>query len=147
MPARRFWMLLNNQLTICILISPQCDESSAVSFTTAQRERESATYRQRNVAAETCRRHSIDGAMVTQSQRSNLGSVSADRFHPYRRQFSNGGVATGCLAPGPPGSHPFICLREVEAPDSFTDTYTSTSEEQTCWDPYNGSFQASRLMV
>eukprot|EP00063_Salmo_salar_P095229 XP_014070064.1 PREDICTED: forkhead box protein N1-like isoform X2 [Salmo salar] len=128
------------------MVHSQCDESSAVSFTTAQRERESATYRQRNAAAETCRRHSIDGAMVTQSQRSNLGSVSADRFHPYRRQFSNGGVATGCLAPGPPGSHPFICLREVEAPDSFTDTYTSTSEEQTCWDPYNGSFQASRLM-
>ncbi|XP_021437391.2 forkhead box protein N1-like [Oncorhynchus mykiss] len=82
--------------------------------------------------------------MVTQSQRSNLGSVSADRFHPYRRQFSNGGVATGWLAPGPPGSHPFISLGEVESPDSFTDT--STSEEQTCWDTYNGSFQASRLM-
>ena len=138
-------MLLNNQLTICILISPQCDDNSSVSFTTAQREKESATYRQRNAAAETCRRHSIDGAMVTQSQRSNLGSVSADRFHPYRRQFSNGGVATGWLAPGPPGSHPFISLGEVESPDSFTDT--STSEEQTCWDTYNGSFQASRLMV
>ncbi|CAB1348907.1 unnamed protein product [Coregonus sp. 'balchen'] len=124
----------------------QCEESSSVSFTTAQSERESATYRQRNAAAETCRRHSIDGAMVTQSQRSNLGSGSADRFHPYRRQFSDGGVATDCLAPVPPGSRPFVCLREVEAPDSFTATHTSTSEEQTCWDPYNGSFQASRLM-
>uniref|UniRef100_A0A8C7R808 Forkhead box N1 n=2 Tax=Oncorhynchus mykiss TaxID=8022 RepID=A0A8C7R808_ONCMY len=126
------------------MVHSQCDDSSSVSFTTAQREKESATYRQRNAAAETCRRHSIDGAMVTQSQRSNLGSVSADRFHPYRRQFSNGGVATGWLAPGPPGSHPFISLGEVESPDSFTDT--STSEEQTCWDTYNGSFQASRLM-
>ncbi|XP_042153300.1 LOW QUALITY PROTEIN: forkhead box protein N1-like [Oncorhynchus tshawytscha] len=129
------------------MVHSQCDDSSSVSFTTAQREKESATYRQRNAAAETCRRHSIDGAMVTQSQRSNLGSVSADRFHPYRRQFSNGGVATGWLAPGspvPPGSHPFISLGEVQSPDGFTDT--STSEEQTCWDTYNGSFQASRLM-
>ncbi|XP_064828776.1 forkhead box protein N1-like [Oncorhynchus masou masou] len=126
------------------MVHSQCDDSSSVSFTTAQREKESTTYRQRNAAAETCRRHSIDGAMVTQSQRSNLGSVSADCFHPYRRQFSNGGVATGWLAPGPPGSHPFISLREVESPDGFTDT--STSEEQTCWDTYNGSFQASRLM-
>ncbi|XP_064883291.1 forkhead box protein N1 [Oncorhynchus nerka] len=130
------------------MVHSQCD-SSSVSFTTAQREKESATYRHRNAAAETCRRHSIDGAMVTQSQRSNLGSVSDDRFHPYRRQFSNGGVATGWLAPGPPGppgppgSHPFISLGEVESPDGFTDT--STSEEQTCWDTYNGSFQASRL--
>ncbi|CAB1347864.1 unnamed protein product [Coregonus sp. 'balchen'] len=124
----------------------QCEESSSVSFTTAQRERESATYRQKNGPAETCRRHSVDGAMVGQSQRSNLGSGSADHFHPYRRQFSDDGVATGCLAPGPPGSRTFVCLREVEAPDSFAATHTSTSEEQTSWDPYNGSFQASRLM-
>ncbi|XP_023870065.1 forkhead box protein N1 [Salvelinus sp. IW2-2015] len=124
----------------------QCEESSSVSFTTAQRERESATYRQRNAAAESCRRHSVDGAMVGQSQRSNLVSGSADRFHPYRHQFSDDGVGTGCLAPGAPGSRTFVCLREVEAPDSFVATRTSTSEEQTSWDPYNGSFQASRLM-
>ncbi|XP_052323499.1 forkhead box protein N1-like [Oncorhynchus keta] len=124
----------------------QCEESSSVSFTTAQRERESATYRQRNAAAESCRRHSVDGAMVGQSQRSNLGSGTADRFHPYRHQFSDDGVGTGCLAPGAPGSRTFVCLREVEALDSFAATRTSTSEEQTSWDPYNGNFQASRLM-
>uniref|UniRef100_A0A8C7U8F3 Forkhead box N1 n=1 Tax=Oncorhynchus mykiss TaxID=8022 RepID=A0A8C7U8F3_ONCMY len=102
--ANRFWTLLNNQLRNCIFISPQCEESSSVSFTTAQRERESATYRQRNAAAESCRRHSVDGAMVGQSQRSNLGSGTADRFHPYRHQFSDDGVGTGCLAPGAPGN-------------------------------------------
>lgn len=147
MLAKRFWMLLNNQLRNGIFISPQCEESSSVSFTTAQPARESATYRQRNAAAESCRRHSVDGAMVGQSQRSNLGSGSADRFHPYRHQFSDDGVGTGCLAPGAPGSRTFVCLRQVEAPDSFAATHTSTSEEQTSWDPYNGSFQASRLMV
>uniref|UniRef100_A0AAZ3RDM1 Fork-head domain-containing protein n=1 Tax=Oncorhynchus tshawytscha TaxID=74940 RepID=A0AAZ3RDM1_ONCTS len=116
--ANRFWTLLNNQLRNCIFISPQCEESSSVSFTTAQRERESATYRQRNAVAESCRRHSVDGAMVGQSQRSNLGSGTADRFHPYRHQFSDDGVGTGCLAPGAPGNTSsavtmcvYVCMR------------------------------------
>ncbi|KAJ7995764.1 hypothetical protein DPEC_G00247970 [Dallia pectoralis] len=119
----------------------QCEESTSVLFTAAQREGESTTYRQRHASAENSRRHSVDGATVGR----DLDSVSGERrFHPYRRQFSDGGVATGCQAPGP---HTFIsCLREAEGPDSFPTLHTSGSEEQTTWFPYNRSFQESTLM-
>ncbi|KAL0973134.1 hypothetical protein UPYG_G00199420 [Umbra pygmaea] len=120
--------------------SPQSEESCSVSFNAAQQERDSTTYRQRRAAAEPCRRHSVDGGTVVLDQDSNSGSGDADRFHPYRRQFSDGGVSTGCLSPG------LICLREVEAPEGFAAIHTPTSEDPTSWYPYNGSFQASRLM-
>ncbi|XP_010865206.2 forkhead box protein N1 [Esox lucius] len=160
-PSSRFSPSINSSLTkapttqtstLCnceppgIRRQPQCEESTSVLYTAAPQEGESATYRPRNAVAETGRRHSADGAPVSRDPDSTSGSGEADRFHPYRRQFSDGGVVTGGLAPGPPGSHPFICLQEEEAPDSFSTIHTPSSVEQTSWYPYNGSFPDSTLM-
>ncbi len=90
------------------------------------------------------RRHSADGTIGSGAGSApGRGPVEPDRFHPYRRQFSDGAVtAAGCLQQC---STSFSCLQEVCSPD--TRSHSSSSEAPTSWDQYNGSFQVSRLLV
>lgn len=74
------------------------------------------------------RRHSVDGTISLAS-----GSIpgralaESDRFHPYRRQFSDGAVADkGCLQQCSPA-------------------FTPCGDGPPSWDQYNGSIQVSRL--
>ncbi|KAF7656648.1 hypothetical protein LDENG_00038230 [Lucifuga dentata] len=86
------------------------------------------------------RRHSIDG---TVGSGSGLGRspTDSDRFHPYRRQFSDGAVkAAACLQNC---RSPFSCLQEVCSPDSCSVTHGSSSEVPLSWDQYNSSIQGS----
>ncbi|XP_069545740.1 forkhead box protein N1 [Brachyistius frenatus] len=81
------------------------------------------------------RRHSTEGAFGSGS--GVRGSVDSDRFHPYRRQFSDGAVAAaGCFQQC---SSSFSRLQEVCSPD----THSHSSEVPTSWDPYNVSIQSS----
>ncbi|XP_044059238.1 forkhead box protein N1 isoform X2 [Siniperca chuatsi] len=88
------------------------------------------------------RRHSTDGTICSGSGSApGRGPIDSDRFHPYRRQFSDGAVmAVGCLQQC---SSSFSCLQEVCGPDTHSH---SSSDEAPTWDQYNGSVQVSRLM-
>lgn len=88
------------------------------------------------------RRHSTDGTVSSEPRSGRCPVDSDNRFHPYRRQYSDSAVtAAGCLQ----HSSPFSCLQEVCGPDTLT--HSSSSEVLTSWDQYNGSIQVSRLMV
>ncbi|KAM4565590.1 forkhead box protein N1 isoform 2-T2 [Odontesthes bonariensis] len=82
------------------------------------------------------RRHSADGTTCSGSgQASEQGP--ADRFHPYRRQFSDGAVgAADCLQQC---SSSFRSLQEVCIPD----TCSRSSEVLMTWDHCDGSNQSS----
>uniref|UniRef100_A0A8C9YY40 Forkhead box N1 n=1 Tax=Sander lucioperca TaxID=283035 RepID=A0A8C9YY40_SANLU len=90
------------------------------------------------------RRHSADGTIgLGSGSAPGRGPVDSDRFHPYRRQFSDGAVtAAGCLQQC---SSSFSCLQEVCSSDTLS--HRSSSEAPTSWDQYNGSVQVSRFML
>ncbi|XP_047246918.1 forkhead box protein N1 [Girardinichthys multiradiatus] len=80
------------------------------------------------------RRHSSDGTI---SSGSGSERSPADRFHPYRRQFSDGaGEAARCLQQS---TSSFSSLQEVSSPD----TRSCSCDVQTTWGEYNGSIQSS----
>ncbi|XP_026153219.1 forkhead box protein N1 isoform X2 [Mastacembelus armatus] len=86
------------------------------------------------------RRHSIDGTISSGSGSApGRGHVDSDRFHPYRRQFSDVALMTaGCLQQC---SSAFSCLQEIVSPD--TRSYSSGSEASPSWDQYSSSVQSS----
>ncbi|XP_074498051.1 forkhead box protein N1 [Sebastes fasciatus] len=86
------------------------------------------------------RRHSSDGTIGSgPGSAPGRGPVDSDRFHPYRRQFSDGAVpAAGCLQQC---SSSFSCLQEECSPD--TRSHSSSGEVPTSWDQYSGSVQSS----
>ncbi|XP_067363627.1 forkhead box protein N1 isoform X1 [Channa argus] len=86
------------------------------------------------------RRHSTDGTFNSSESAPGCGPSDSPRFHPYRRQFSDGAVlAAACLQQC---SSSFSCLQEVCSPD--TCSYSSSSEASpSSWDQYNSSVQSS----
>ncbi|XP_076027471.1 forkhead box protein N1 [Genypterus blacodes] len=76
------------------------------------------------------RRHSTDGAVGLGSRSAaGRGPAELDRFHPYRRQVSDGAVtAVPCLQDG---SSSFGCLKEMRG------------EMPTYWDQHSGGMQGS----
>ncbi|KAI3353766.1 hypothetical protein L3Q82_004997 [Scortum barcoo] len=96
------------------------------------------TFSSRTVAVN--RRHSADGTIGSGSGSApGRGPVEPDRFHPYRRQFSDGAVtAAGSLQQC---SSSLSCLQEVCGPEARS--HSSSGEAPTSWDRYNGSFQSS----
>lgn len=82
------------------------------------------------------RRHSTDGAISSGLAR---GLADSARFHPYRRQFSDGAVtAAACVQQCSPT---FSCLQEVCSPD--TRSYSSSNEASPPWDQYSSSSSSS----
>ncbi|XP_071397510.1 forkhead box protein N1 [Centroberyx affinis] len=119
--------------------SQNLEEGSNVCFTQQQ---DSTTFSLRTAALD--RRHSADGAISPGSGSVPGQGSDSERFHPYRRQFSDGAVkATGCLQHCP---SPYSCLQEVSSADTCSAAHSSSSEAPTSWDQFSGSFQASRLM-
>uniref|UniRef100_A0A3Q3IIY3 Fork-head domain-containing protein n=1 Tax=Monopterus albus TaxID=43700 RepID=A0A3Q3IIY3_MONAL len=98
---------------------------------------ETSTFSLRTAAVN--RRHSVDGT-ISSGPGSALGRghLDPDRFHPYRRQFSDGAVMAAGLQQC---SSAFSCLQEVCSPD--THSYSSSSEASPSWDQYNSSVQSS----
>ncbi|XP_035796988.2 forkhead box protein N1 isoform X2 [Amphiprion ocellaris] len=93
---------------------------------------ESNTFSLRTPAAN--RRHSADGVTSSAPGR---GPVDSDRFHPYRRQFSEGAVAAaGCVQQCSP---PYSRLQEVCSPEACL----HSDEAPTSWEQYNDSIQSS----
>ncbi|XP_038139898.1 forkhead box protein N1 isoform X2 [Cyprinodon tularosa] len=77
------------------------------------------------------RRHSSDGII---SSSSRPDGVASGRFHPYRRQFSDGAVdAADCLQ----HTSSFSSLLEVNSPG----TCSCSGDPQTIWGKYSGSIQ------
>ncbi|KAM4742422.1 forkhead box protein N1 [Anableps anableps] len=78
------------------------------------------------------RRHSADGTI---SSGPGPERAPADRFHPYRRQFSDGAMdASDCFQQS---SSSFRSPQEVNIPD----TSSCSSDVQTTWSEYNDSIQ------
>ncbi|XP_008293262.1 forkhead box protein N1 [Stegastes partitus] len=102
----------------------------------AESQEESNTFSLRTVAAN--RRHSADGVTGSGSGLApGRGPVDSDRFHPYRRQFSEGAVAAaGCLQQC---SSPYSRLQEVCSPEARL----HSDEVPASWEQYNGSIQSS----
>ncbi|XP_078102410.1 forkhead box protein N1 isoform X1 [Sander vitreus] len=104
----------------------------------AESQKESNTFSLRTAALN--RRHSADGTIgLGSGSAPGRGPVDSDRFHPYRRQFSDGAVtAAGCLQQC---LSSLSCLQEVCTSDTLS--HRSSSEAPTSWDQYNGSVQSS----
>lgn len=121
-----------------MLITPQTKVGRDVCFA----QKDSNTFSLRTAALN--RRHSADGTIgLGSGSAPGRGPVDSDRFHPYRRQFSDGAVtAAGCLQQC---SSSFSCLQEVCSSDTLS--HRSSSEAPTSWDQYNGSVQVSRFML
>uniref|UniRef100_A0A3B3UVS5 Forkhead box N1 n=1 Tax=Poecilia latipinna TaxID=48699 RepID=A0A3B3UVS5_9TELE len=78
------------------------------------------------------RRHSADGTIGSDR-------APADRFHPYRRQFSDGAVdASDCLLQS---SSSLSSLQEVNIPD----TGSCSSAVQTTWGEYSDNVQVPKF--
>uniref|UniRef100_A0A3P9QDM3 Forkhead box N1 n=1 Tax=Poecilia reticulata TaxID=8081 RepID=A0A3P9QDM3_POERE len=78
------------------------------------------------------RRHSADGTIGSDR-------APADRFHPYRRQFSDGAVdASDCLLQS---ASSLSSLQEVNIPD----TGSCSSDAQTTWGEYSDSIQVPKF--
>ncbi|XP_031716925.1 forkhead box protein N1 isoform X1 [Anarrhichthys ocellatus] len=90
--------------------------------------------------ADVNRRHSADGTIGSGSGSTpRRGSVDADRYHPYHRQFSDGArPGAGCLQQD---TSSFSCLQEVFSPG--TRSHSSRREAPSSWDQYDGSVQSS----
>lgn len=99
-------------------------------------QRDSVLYRLKSDAAERFRRHSVDGSCM------DLESESSKykRFHPYGRQYSDGGVT---------GSSLYSCLRERNLPESVSpaDTDIADLQEQNDWTSLSTTIQSSMFMV
>ncbi|XP_040902772.1 forkhead box protein N1 [Toxotes jaculatrix] len=104
----------------------------------AESQQETNTFSLRTAAVN--RRHSADGTISSGSGPApGRGPVDSDRFHPYRRQFSDGAVpAAGCHQQCSPS---FSCLQEGFRTD--TCSHSSSSEAPQPWGDYNGSIQSS----
>ncbi|KAJ3590105.1 hypothetical protein NHX12_008059 [Muraenolepis orangiensis] len=96
------------------------------------------------------RRHSTDGSCGAPcpgagSLAAGNGSRDGSRFHPYRRQFSEGSVpASGELQRCSPY---YGCFRDPESPGAYSATRGSGSEPQLFWEQYNSSsLQDDRFM-
>lgn len=86
------------------------------------------------------RRHS-DGGIIDSASSPAPEPGPVNRFHPYRRQFSDGIMeATGCLQQC---SSSFSSVQEIFGPDSRS----RRSDMHTTWDQYNNSIQVSRFMA
>ncbi|XP_030007752.1 forkhead box protein N1 isoform X2 [Sphaeramia orbicularis] len=109
-----------------------CDPCGTSCQQMAEAPQEGSTFSLRSAAVN--RRHSADGTLSPGS-----GSGPVDRFHPYRRQFSEGTATV-------PSCHPhclsaFSCLQEVCSPGNDSLTHSSSSEATASWDQYNSSIQ------
>lgn len=118
------------------MITPQAKEGRDVCFT----QHKTNTFSLRTACGS--RRHSADGTISSGSGSApGRGPVDSDRYHPYRRQFSDGavtaaGVLQQCFSS-------FSCLQEEFSPD--TRSHSSSGEGPPPWDQYNGSIQVSSL--
>ncbi|KAK0140044.1 Forkhead box protein N1 [Merluccius polli] len=98
------------------------------------------------------RRHSTDGSCGAPASGSGSGSGSGSsaavgsrdsfRFHPYRRQFSEGSApASGDLQHCSPY---YSCFQDPESPGAFSATCGSSSETQLFWEQYNSRFMGTQ---
>ncbi|XP_032368192.1 forkhead box protein N1 isoform X1 [Etheostoma spectabile] len=113
-----------------------CESGGTSCQQMAESQKESNTFSLRTAVLN--RRHSADGTIGSGSA-PGQGPIDSDRFHPYRRQFSDGAVtAAGCLQQC---SSSFSCLQEVCSSDTLL--HKSSSEAPSSWDQYNDSVQSS----
>ncbi|KAJ8392160.1 hypothetical protein AAFF_G00079660 [Aldrovandia affinis] len=118
--------------------------SDTGSYTMSKEPLGPAHFPPRGSAAERYRRHSADGTTADMQEGAGLGM---GHFHPYHRQYSDGGAPRQPPPYPLPRLHPPVCFQGMDLPEPLPDAHNHPDQEcqQRAWDPYRQSVQPSTV--